>query len=125
MPKFLFFLLTIANVSGAFAEQLLCKVTVNTEVQTKKEITVLPDEKVTFADVDSFRMMVKNLGSAKFEVEVFDGNEPSRGYAKGSLKTSDDEVRWTLWRRDILLETSCQLSNPLRRTSRPTDQLTN
>ncbi len=111
MSKFLFFLFTITSVSGAFAEQLLCKVIINTEVQGKKEIAVLPDEKVTFADVDSFRMMVKNLGSAKFEVEVYDGNEPSRGYAKGSLKTSDDEVRWTLWRRDILLEASCQLAS--------------
>lgn len=110
MTKFIFLLFGVGLASTAMAENLFCQVSVNMEVQSKLTIEVPLNEKIAYAIAQPFQMKIKNLGASQFELEIYDSEEPARHYAKGTLRTEGDEVKWTLWRRDILLETSCHLA---------------
>lgn len=111
MMKYFLLFLGMCLTSTSMAENLLCRVSVNLEVQSELVIQAPLNENILFAEIQSFRMRIKNLGASKFEIEVYDSVEPARSYAKGTLRTEEDEVRWTLWKRDILLETSCSLAS--------------
>lgn len=111
MMKYILLFMVACLTSTSMAENLLCQVSINMEVQSKLSLQVPLDENILYAKFQPFQMRIKNLGASKFEIEVYDSEEPSRSYAKGTLRAEDDEVRWTLWRRDILLETSCSLAS--------------
>jgi hypothetical protein len=111
MMKYVLFLSSVCLASTTFAENIYCQVSVNLEIQSKSTIQVSLDENISYAKIQSFQMKIKNLGFFKFEIEVYDSDEPARHYAKGTLRSSDDEIKWTLWRRDIIIETTCRLAS--------------
>ncbi|GIL17839.1 MAG: hypothetical protein BroJett040_15900 [Oligoflexia bacterium] len=93
----------------AQAENLFCQISVGMEVTSKTEIAVDQGETKSFGNYGEYFFKVKNRGKSQFTIEVFNGSEPSRGYADGVLRQVDDEVKWSLWTREILIEGSCQL----------------
>lgn len=112
MKKVIFFTLLLKIIpSISFAEELICQVKVNTQTVSEQKLTVPANASIPYAEVEGFRMKINNHGASKFELEIFDPSVPSRGYAEGSLKDAKDELKWTLWTRDILLETACRLNS--------------
>lgn len=96
--------------ANAAAEDLVCRVKVNGAAASERKVRVSPNESVPYAELEGYRFKIKNLGPSRFEIEAYDSAAPSRGYAAGFLRAAGDAVSWTLWTRDILLETTCALS---------------
>ncbi len=94
----------------ARAELLLCKVKLRTENYSEKKISTASGESTQFEDVEGYRLKLNNLGGSKFEIEVFDGNAETRSYARATLKNSANELSWSLWSRENLIESSCKLN---------------
>lgn len=92
-----------------FASGLECKVSVNSQVVSKEIIDLAPNESKYFGDLSNYRLKVANHTGGKYEIEIFDPSWPSRSYSLGNLKSANDELRWSFWSRDILLEASCKL----------------
>lgn len=92
-----------------YSEELFCAVRMNLETVAETQLTLGSNERVMFAQVGDYVFYITNKNHSKFELEIFDGNNLSRSYAQGVLKVATDDVMWTLWSRDILLETSCKL----------------
>lgn len=99
-----------AVLQNAYSEELFCTVSVNLETVAETEFNLEVSERTKYVDAGDFVFYVKNMGDSKFELEVFDGSVPSRSYALGILRNATDDLKWSLWTRDILLETSCKLS---------------
>lgn len=96
--------------SSVFAEELFCNVTVNMETVAEVEFTSAPKTNTAYVVAEGFSFYITNKGNSKFELEVFNLDGPSRSYAEGYLRTQEDTLAWTLWTRDILLETRCKLA---------------
>lgn len=94
----------------AFAQELICQVSVNMDKTFQETLDVPENGSAFVGEVEGFRIRVNARGSSKFELEVFEGSGPSRSYAEGFLRTAEDEIKWTLWTREILLEASCRLA---------------
>lgn len=93
----------------AFGEELICETKINTESVAKTLVSVSPKERKMFGMNDGYRFYVSNLGGAKFEIEVYNPNDASRGYAEGFIKTAEDKLGWILWSQDVILDVSCRL----------------
>lgn len=103
--------LTLLTLSlKTFAEDLACSVNLNLQNVSDVEISVQAKEKAVFAEFENFKFFVSNKGDSKFEIEVFNANEESRSYASGNILNAKDEVTWTLWTRDYLIDASCKLA---------------
>lgn len=99
-------LLTLPN---ALSADLLCRVKVNHETVSERKVVLDEGTSAFYAETRGFRMRANHRGASKFELEVIDLETPSRGYAEASLRAPEDAIKWTLWTRELLLETSCQL----------------
>lgn len=95
---------------STFASELVCKVSVNSQVVSKEVVALAPKESKYFGDLANYRLKVANQEEGKYEIEVFDPSWPSRSYSLGYLKSANDEVRWSFWSREIFLEASCKLN---------------
>ena len=102
---FVTFLLLITTSVNAF--ELFCMVKLNLDKVISTRVEVPVNSSVPYGKIPGFSFKVKNLGYDKFEIDVFNGRADSRSYAEGLLRGADDELRWTLWSRSVLLETSC------------------
>lgn len=91
------------------AEDLNCQISLNTKLVVNKNIYLPMTRSVSFGEVEAFRFKINNFGNSKFQIEVFDGNNPSRGYADGVLRSPLDQIKWSFWSREILLESVCTL----------------
>lgn len=105
------FLLALFTISfNTFAEDLACSVNLNTVNVTDVEVTVGAQEKVLFADLENgFRFYINNKGNSKFEIEVVNNDEQTRSYADGKLQNLDEEVSWSIWSRDYMIDSTCKL----------------
>lgn len=108
MIKIIFSVLLLISTQ-AFAEDLLCVVSRNTEQISQQKISVLKNTTALYFDLHPYQFKIKNNGEAQFEIEIYDRETPSRSYITGFLHSPSDEVKWLLWNREILLETSCRL----------------
>lgn len=93
----------------AQAQDLFCNLKVNTDVIADTKVTTIPGKNVVFGTHGSYTVSVRNQEASKFYIEVYETNV-SRTYADGVLRTEEDEVKWTLWSRDILMEAACRLA---------------
>lgn len=100
--------LLVSSLVGA--EDLFCNVSVNTEVVAATEFAVAPKTKMTYVLVEGYTFSIANLGESKYELEIYDSAGATRSYATAYLRATTDQLGWTLWSRDILLETSCKLA---------------
>lgn len=98
-----------ASASNAHAAKLKCTISSNLELLSEDILSIAEGSTHNFGNLPSYLFKLNSLSSEKFEIEVFDSNAPSRSYAAGLLHAPGDEIRWTLWSRDILLEAICRL----------------
>jgi hypothetical protein len=105
---FLGFILS-AWMGQAMAEDLVCQIKINTGLVSEINVTLAPKIRKMFDTYEGYRFYLNNLGDKKFEVEVYNPADPSRGYAEGFLRTQEDKLGWILWSQDILLDVSCKL----------------
>lgn len=110
MKKLIIALALSLSSSALLAEELFCTVSVNFETVAEVQLQVEPTQKEAYVMADAFSFYVTNKGQGKFELEIFNADEPSRSYAEGFLRTKEDTLAWTLWSRDMLLETKCKLA---------------
>lgn len=110
MAKTIIALTFLLSASMAKASDLVCNVKINAEEAAVTEFTVAPNTEVTYAVLEGYKFFVSNLGNSKFELEIYDSNGPTRSYATGHLRNLTDDLSWTLWSREILLETTCKLA---------------
>ena len=110
MTKLIISFVLLLATTSAFAENLICTVSVNLQVVAEAEVTAEVKNKEIYVQAEDFTFYVTILGNSKFEMEIFDMTTPSRSYAQGYLRSAADELTWTLWSRDILLDTSCKLA---------------
>ncbi len=110
MKKMIFALILISTASLVSAEEVTCRISLNTEIQSETSFEIEANSKVLVGEIDGFRISLNNHGSSKYELEIFDPSGPSRSYAAGILKNPQDEITWTLWSREVLLDSSCHLT---------------
>ncbi|UXR64787.1 hypothetical protein EZJ49_00765 [Bdellovibrio bacteriovorus] len=109
MKHLLLSLTVLLSGAAAQAQDLFCNLKVNNDVIADTKVTTIEGKNVVFGTYGSYQASVRNLGSSKFYIEIYETNV-SRTYADGVLRTEDDEIKWTLWSREILLEASCRLA---------------
>jgi len=108
MKKIVLVLLVMFQVKG-FAKEVICDIKVNREHVFSTILEISKGQKVEFAEVAGSKFTLKSLKNSQYEIEIFDRDKSSRAYAEGSLKTKGERVQYSLWTRDILLESSCGL----------------
>jgi hypothetical protein len=115
MKKFLIgsFTTLYLSINMAYAENLACSVSANGDLLAQTTFSLAVNEQKNYISAGTFYFYVKNKGESKFELEIFNSDGPSRSYAEGNLRNSEDMLAWTLWTRDILLETNCKLAEEL------------
>jgi hypothetical protein len=89
-------------------EELSCQMQVNGSVVATSNVKVAPRSTVKVVEIEGFLAKVTSRGESRFELEIYDPATPSRSYAEGVLRASSDQLKWSLWRRDILLEFACR-----------------
>ncbi len=109
MKAFVIAAALFAGSQNVHSEEVFCTVKVNLETVAETQFNIGATERLMYVQAEDFAFYLANKGQSKFELEVFDGSVPSRSYAQGVLRALTDELTWTLWSRDILLETSCKL----------------
>lgn len=107
--KKLTFAFCVFTLTSAWASDLICTTAINTNIISSVSVQVETGDKVVFEEVEGYKLMIKNFGNHKYEMEVFESDVPSRGYASGFLRNRSDELSWAKWSREILIETSCKL----------------
>lgn len=108
--KHLFLSLTVLLAGAAAqAQDLFCRLTVNTEVMVDTKVSTVVGKNVAIGTYGNYQISVRNQGDSKYFIEVYETNV-SRTYADGVLRSEADEVKWTLWSREILMEASCRLA---------------
>lgn len=111
MKNFLMSIMLLFSSHVLFAEDLACTVTANSDVLIQTDFNLNVKEQYQYLSAGTFSFYLSNLGNSKFEIEVYNNDGPIRFYTTGLLRTSNDILTWTLWSRDILLETSCKLAD--------------
>lgn len=109
MTKAILSLILLAVAADASAAELLCQVKVNAEIQSVARIEVSENASALYAETHGFRLRVNSRGASRYELEIYDSAVPSRSYSEGALRNGTDELKWALWTREILLETSCRI----------------
>ena len=111
MIKVLFLLVGLSvGFPKAYAEDLRCSLAVNGESAVVLEFSVEAGTKKMFIDSNDYRFFLINKGQSKFELEIYDAYSATRSYSAGYLRTNQDELSWTFWSREVLLETTCKLN---------------
>jgi hypothetical protein len=101
------------SIQTLHAEALNCDVSLNGEIVAENNLFVNVAEQKNYVTLGTFYFYVKNMGNSQFELEIYNTDGPLRSYAEGNLRTLTDKLSWTLWTRDILLETKCKLAEEL------------
>lgn len=109
MKHLLISLAVLLSGAAAQAQDLFCNLKVNNDVIADTKVTTILGKSVVFGEYGNYKVSVRDLGASKFFIEVYEINV-SRTYADGVLRTEDDEIKWTLWSREILMETACRLA---------------
>jgi hypothetical protein len=91
------------------ATDILCSIKVNTQNEFETKLSMDVSQKVKFASADNFTFFLNRINESDYELELLDTSVPSRSYAKATLNTQTDKLQYSLWNRDILLETSCRI----------------
>lgn len=104
-----FILYSLFILNSAMANDLACSTSINTNSISRVSLNVEVGIKAVYEEIEGYKLMIKNLGKHKYELEVLEEDTPSRGYATGLLRTGADELSWAKWSREILIETSCKL----------------
>lgn len=99
----------ISFASIAKAQDLFCQLKVNNDTIVDTKISTVEGKNVVIGNYQNYTISARKLGSQKFYIEVYETNV-SRTYADGVLRNEDDEIKWTLWTREILMEVSCKLA---------------
>ncbi len=84
MKKMIGSVLFLIMASSSYAQDISCQILVNTEVVNETTVSVEANSKTVYGDVEGYRFMINNLGSSKYEIEIFDPSGPSRSYASGT-----------------------------------------
>ena len=105
-------LLSLISVSANSAV-LNCVVITDHEVISSSQVESSLSKSLQYASIGSYSFYVKQTESSQFELEIYNMNGPIRSYASGSLEKTTDKLAWTIWTRDILLETNCKLAEEL------------
>ncbi|MDG0816985.1 hypothetical protein [Bdellovibrio svalbardensis] len=89
--------------------EVTCKVKVNSEIQFDFILASPEGQKIKIGDFEAFRVFLNHTANNQFSLEVFDGDLAMRTYSDAPLRTLNDEITHTIWKRDVLFETTCQL----------------
>lgn len=101
--------MAIALSSTVGASEFNCNIKINNEDVHNTSFEVGKGEKVQFADSPSLKFSLKSMAKNRFELEAFDLVVPSRTYAIGRLKDRGDDLTYSLWTRESLIDVKCEL----------------
>ncbi len=107
--KNLLFLSLLSLSTSILSAEIICDIKTNGGHTFSTIIEIKEGQKVEFADIEGLKFKLKSKYNSHYEMEIFDIDGPSRTYVEGSLKIKSDKVQYSLWTRDILLESSCSL----------------
>lgn len=99
-------LILTSFMSNAYAYKFECMLKHNYETifQTKFELEENSSKK--FGAFEEYEFTLKDTGDL-FELELYNSLEPSRSYAIGDFKKSQD-LGLIIWNREKLIEVSCK-----------------
>jgi hypothetical protein len=109
MKKLLIFTAFTIN-SMTMGADLICKVKVNSEEALETKVIIDEGQKIKYASAENFTFFVKQINSTDYEIELLDMSVPSRSYAKASLNSGADKLQYSLWSRDMILESNCRIA---------------
>lgn len=109
MKHLLLTLTLLLSGAAAQAQDLFCKLTVNSEVIVDTKVSTVIGKNAAIGSFDNYQVSVRNQGASKFYIEVYEVNV-ARTYSDAVLRTEEDEMKWTLWSREVLMEASCRLA---------------
>jgi hypothetical protein len=103
--------LTIFGAATAHATDLKvsCTVTENNDKQLETVIKPKLNDYGKIGDIDGFSFRIRNNDGTRVSLEIFDIAGEGRYYADATLTKAGDSVVNTIWRRDVLLEVTCQI----------------
>ncbi|GEM_PF-6758724 len=102
--------LALTFSTSIVASELTCNIKINSEDVHNTSFEVSEGQRIKFADSPDLKFSLKAMTKDKFELEAFDLAVPSRTYAIGRLKDRGDDLNYTLWTRDLLIEVNCELN---------------
>lgn len=103
-------ILSIFSSTAALAFELVCDLYVSGVLEQSSVVTTTQGQKISVADFESLKFFIEEKESPRYVIEVFDPSIPSRSYAEGVLITPKDELKWSLWNREIWIDLSCSLN---------------
>lgn len=108
--KNLTIMLALTFSTSIVASEFTCNIKINNEDVHNTSFEVSEGEKFMFADSSSLKFSLKAMKKEKYELEAFDLSIPSRSYATSMVKEKGDNLSYTLWTRDSLIEVKCELN---------------
>lgn len=89
--------------------KVACTVTENNDKSLETVIKPTLNAYTKIGDIDGFAFRIRNNDGSRVSLEIFDIGGEARYYADATLTKAGDSVANTIWRRDILLEVTCQI----------------
>jgi hypothetical protein len=102
-------LILTGTVAHAADLKVACTVTENNDKQLETVIKPTLNGYGKIGDIDGFSFRIRNNDGSRVSLEIFDIPGEGRYYADATLLKAGDSVVNTIWRRDVLLEVSCQI----------------
>jgi hypothetical protein len=108
--------LTLLAASSTFAADLkvACTVSMNNDKMLETVVKPTLNGYGKIGDIDGFSFRIRNNDGAKVSLEIFDIAGEGRYYADATLKDVGDSVTASIWRRDVLLDATCQSLSDLK-----------
>ncbi|MEK2689888.1 hypothetical protein [Bdellovibrio sp. GT3] len=103
-------LMTLIGASAQATDlKVSCTVTENNDLQLETVIKPTLNGYGKIGDIDGYSFRIRNNDGSRVSLEIFDIAGEGRYYADATLLKAGDSVVNTIWRRDVLLEVSCQI----------------
>ncbi|WP_413576954.1 hypothetical protein ACLVWU_02440 [Bdellovibrio sp. HCB290] len=102
-------LILVGTSAKATDLKVSCTVTENNDPVLETVIKPTLNGYGKIGDIDGYSFRIRNNDGSRVSLEIFDIAGEGRYYADATLVKAGDSVVNTIWRRDILLEVTCQI----------------
>lgn len=108
--RFFFILIFLTTTNLAMATEISCDLFVNGALEKSFVADLKLELKTKVASSSGLTFYLTEKESPRYLIEVFDPNVPARSYAEGVLITPKDQLKWSMWSREIWVELVCSLN---------------
>lgn len=93
---------------SALAAEFDCRYLQNLQEIHRSTVSVSGKD-VKIASFEQYEFFMSQLAEGRYELQAYNAYEPSRTYAVAYLSSSQPEIGLTIWKREAIIEASCNL----------------